>query len=311
MRVARRGSILLALAAALGLIAGGLGVPRRPASGADTDRIAPGVSVRRLQRGAASVRVVEVDLSAPGVRLGIASADIAVRQGLITGRALTLPDWMQRSGAVAGVNGGFFGRSAGPDHKEIVGLLKHEGRVRVAGPVYRSRPARTPYARCTLGLTAAGRPQIAWVTSRPGRPQTLRAHAAPEISGPGSAWRVREAVACGPRLVRGGRIEVSARSERLASPGALPRTFLGYGGASDRYLVLCATGAMEFEDCARFLMEYFRREHGTACSEGMALDGGGSTQAAWRRGARIESGPVPLTTVPTAVLVFSQRSGGG
>ena len=36
------------------------------------------------------------------------------------------------TGAVAGVNGGFFGESVGEEYKEIVGLLKRAGRVRAA-----------------------------------------------------------------------------------------------------------------------------------------------------------------------------------
>ena len=155
---------------------------------------------------------------------------------------------------------------------------------------------------------------MAWVTSRPGDPQALLRHAGP-LAAPGGPWEVSQALACGPRLVRSGKVAVSYREERLASPGPLPRTFLGYGGPGGKptHLVLCAADGMEFQECASFLMEYFRRQYGAPCSEGMCLDGGSSTQAAWRQaggrqkpGARAEIAVAPDngTTVPTAILVY-------
>jgi len=270
--------------------------------------VARGVVVRQERFGLSGVRVIDVDLSAPGVRVEVAGEGIARQQGRITGKARTLAGWLGATGAVAGVNGGFFGESFAGDRKEIVGLLKLAGRVRVAAPLYRSQRTGLRYARSAFGLTAEGRPRISWVSSRPGAPQELRAHREPEFAGGGMAWTARQAVACGPRLVRGSRIEVADRKERLVSPGALRRTFLGYGGrpGSSGRLVLCAADAMEFRDCAAFLMEYFRRRHGIPCSEGMALDGGGSTQAAWRQAGAIQASSDLATTVPTAILVYGK-----
>lgn len=268
--------------------------------------VAPGVVVRTANRGLATVRVIDVDLAKPGVRVGIAAEEIAVREKRITGRARTVPDWLRRTGAVAGVNGGFFGATVGEEFKEIVGLLKLDGRVRSAAPVLRSRSTGKRYARSAFGVASSGTPRIDWVTSRPGSPQLLRLHTTAEFTQPGPAWAVREAVACGPRLIRAGRIEVADRAERLVSRGALPRTFLGYAerDGKPRHLVLCATEGMEFADCARFLADYFRRYHKLPCREAMALDGGGSTQAAWREGGAVRSGPGTSVTVPTAVLVY-------
>src|SRR5437763_1652346 len=83
-------------------------------------------------------------------------------------------------------------------------------------------------ALIALGCTKEGRPRIAWAAGRPGEPQALRSHAAPVVTLRGTPWEAEQAVACGPRLIHGGRIEIADRSERLASPGALPRTFVGY-----------------------------------------------------------------------------------
>ena len=272
-------------------------------------RPAPGVVVRELSGGLGSVRVIDVDLTEPGIRLEVAAEDIALRGGAITGRARPLPDWLQATGAVAGVNGGFFGQSVGDDHRVIVGLLKRRGRVRVAAPRYRARGSRQQYARSALGFTRRGRPRMAWVTSRACEPQALVRHPQPEFTGPGEPWEVNQAVACGPRLIRAGQETVTYREERLASPGPLPRTFVGFGGPEGRpsRLVLCAADGMEFEDCARFLTEYFRDQHGMPCQEGMCLDGGASTQAAWKQdgggSAEVEAAPDSGTPVPTAILV--------
>lgn len=271
--------------------------------------VAPGVTTRQLNQGLATVRVIDVDLSRPGVRVQVAADEIGFRDRLITGRARTVEEWVARQKAVAGINGGFFGKRHGENHKEIVGLLKLDGRVRVAAPVYRSRPERIPYARSAFGLTEQGRPRMAWVTSRPGDPQALRSHAEPQFRGNSTTWNVRQALACGPRLIHAGKTQITARGERLASPGALPRTFLGYSvgrGGKPGHLALCTTDSMEFEDCARFLADYFRRYHGTSCQEAMALDGGASTQAVWKEAGSVKTQFAAGVTVPTAILVFSK-----
>ncbi|MFN3649243.1 MAG: phosphodiester glycosidase family protein [Armatimonadota bacterium] len=269
----------------------------------------PGVVVRSRDTDGSFVRVLEIDLRSPGLRVELAADDIAVREGKITGRARTVPEWLEETGAVAGVNGGFFGADVGEEFKEIRGLLKRDGRVRVAAPRYRSEQSGTEFARCALGFTREGEPRMAWVTSAPGDPQSLRAHPEPETGDSYRRWSVEQALACGPRLIRDGEVEVTYRGERLASPGALPRTFLGYGGKADRatHLVLCTAEAMEFEGCAEFLARYFREELGFPCRQAMCLDGGASTQAAWRDGSDVRSEFDYGTTVPTAILIHQQR----
>jgi hypothetical protein len=307
----RRGQIRLLVLAALSLALTRLGCGNQRASVTAPASVAPGVSLRQVKAGVATVRVIDVDLGVPGVRVDIAADDIAVREGRITGRARPVSEWLETTGAVAGVNGGFFGERVGDEFKEIVGLLKLDGRVRVAAPRYHSTQADADYSRSAFGVTQEGRPFIDWVTSRPGAPQSLRAHAKAEFSGPGSPWEVQDAVACGPRLIREGKVEVSFRGERLASPGQLPRTFVGHAQppGQARRLVLCAADGMEFEDCAQFLMEYFQRQYGVPCAEGMCMDGGSSTQVAWREraaeGTRITTELHSSITVPTALVVYA------
>ncbi len=262
--------------------------------------------VVRLERaGGGNVRVLDIDLNDPSLRVEVAVAEVARRDGRITGRAYSVPEWLEQTGAVAGINGGFFGETVAGDFKEILGLLQTSGRVRSVAPVHQARGSDTRYARAAVGFTGEGTPLIDWVTNRPGDDQRLRAHEAPEFKGAGQRWRVEQALGCGPRLIRGGKASVTYRGERLASPGRLPRTFLGYGGrkgAAER-LVLCAADGMEFAECAEFLLDYFARQYQAPCHEALCLDGGASTQAAWREKGRVTASPDPGTTVPTAVLV--------
>lgn len=302
---------LLLIPAALGLVlAKGCSGASGPKAGVQETYSKGGVTVRKIAvgDGTTHVRVIEADLRKPGVRVEIAADQIARRQGRVSGVARSVADWLeQRKGAVAGVNGGFFGTPTGDDSREIVGLLKLEGRVRSSAPVYHSDRTGLDYSRCALGFSGTGSPSMAWVTSRRGDPQSLFAHPAPEFSHQGTAWKPSSALACGPRLIRDSKVEVSFRGERLASPGRLPRTFIGFGGAgaqSDRF-VLCAATGMEFEDCAEFLKGYFQEAYGIPCRHGMCLDGGSSTQAAWRENGTVRTDSPLNAEVPTALLVVS------
>ncbi len=276
-------------------------------SGADQDEVivAPGVGVRSSFEGGERVRVIEVDLRR-GARLFVGAQEIALRSGRIMGRARTLPDWLAATGAVAGVNGGFFGQTNGADydHKEILGILKLNGRVRST----HARPTGKDgqqFARAAFGITEAGEPMIGWVAGKPGSMQRLVTYPQAAGSASGAPWAVREAIGCGPRLIAAGREVVTARAERLISPGLLPRTFVGIGRERGKpaHVVLAAASAMEFTDCARFLIRYFRSRWGIPCADALCLDGGSSTAAAWRDRGRILAGPDPSTRVPTALLV--------
>jgi hypothetical protein len=308
----RRGQISVLVLAALLLAAlrVGCGAEKPEVSTSEVD--VPGVLIRRVQAGPATVRLIDADLNAPNVRVEVVADEIAVRGGAITGRARTVSEWLVERGAIAGINGGFFGKTIETGYKEIVGLLKLDGRVRVAAPTYRARPSGRRYCRSALGLLRTGSPRFAWVTSQSGAPQLLRSHPEPELQGDGEPWDVHQALACGPRLIRDGKTEISFRGERLASPGALPRTFVGTAVTPEgvRRMVLCAADGMEFEDCAHFLSEYFRRQYKVDCADAMCLDGGASTQAAWRASAadsQISTDLYGSTAVPTALLVFADK----
>lgn len=274
---------------------------------ADGKRLAKGVTLHRVKHGASTMRAIRVDLAEPGVKVEVAAEEIAFREGRITGRAHAVTDWIARRGAVAGINGGFFGESVGKEFKEIVGLCKIDGKVRSAGPTFHSKRNGKDYVHAAFGLTREAEPRIDWVNSVKGSPQSLRSHVGAEISGRGSEWSVWQAIGCGPRLVRNEKVDVTARAERLLSAGELPRTFLGVGGeGKSRRLVLAIADGAEFETCAAFMVDFFRTHCGVPCRDAMALDGGASTSMAWREGSTVDVSPPLAATVPTAVLVYGR-----
>ena len=138
-----------------------------------------------------------------------------------------------------------------------------------AGPL---RPQRLRHQR-------NGRPAIAWAsaTSAPlAYDAPLISHRRPQ------PWPVVSAVGCGPTLIQRGRVIVTDRLERLASPGALPRTFVAYDAPSGRptHFVLGVASAMTYQDLATFLADYFSRYDGTQAEAAMCLDGGAPRNSA-------------------------------
>jgi hypothetical protein len=272
-----------------------------------------GVVVRQLTRGLTRVHLIDADLSTPGVRVRIHARRPSTREwGWSAGDALSLKEWCRCTGAVAGVNGGFFGAEVAPGRKEIIGLLRLDGTTYARAPVYRSRTDRSiTYAHSTFGVVDGRSPLVDWVTSDPGSRSRLRAFPKPEGLRGGRSWGAVSGLSGGPRLIHNGKRFVAASCERLASAGALPRTFLGYSpsrtGVGAR-LVLVTASAMTYGEAADFLIDYFRRRHHIACEEAMCLDGGPSSQLAYRSGAQVLTAHTDTVTVPTCILIHDEAA---
>src|SRR3954452_6114583 len=100
----------------------------------------PAVQCRQLHLRWSRVSLLDVDLSCPGVRVEVAAAAPTPRaSGCSDGAARTIADWCRTTGAVGGINGGFFGRELTHGRKEIVGLLKLDGELYARAPRYRAR----------------------------------------------------------------------------------------------------------------------------------------------------------------------------
>jgi hypothetical protein len=294
----------------------------------------PAVQFRQLHHRWSRVSLLDVDLSYPGIQVRVAAGDPTPRRSDCTdGAARTVAEWCRRSGATGGINGGFFGRERGGGRKEIVGLLKIAGVLYGRPPRHRDRhrfaiiprgvpsafaageeevPRCVAFAHSALGFARDGRPAIDWVTSDPRQARRLLAYPAPEGLEKGTPWEINSGLSGGPRLIAHGYIAVSDHAERLVSDGLLPRTFVGYASQAGvpRYLVLGVATAMTFQDAAQFLDGYFRRFHALPCADAMSLDGGPSSQLAYRADGALYEAQASETTVPTCLLVFAPRPPG-
>src|SRR5260370_10405816 len=103
----------------------------------------PVVRFRQMHHRWSRVALLDVDLSSPEVRVEVAAAGASPRRsGCSNGVARTVTDWCRATGAVGGINGGFFGRELGAERKEIVGLLKMDGRLYGRAPLPSDRGTR-------------------------------------------------------------------------------------------------------------------------------------------------------------------------
>lgn len=309
IRRARAAAAALCFAALTGCSRAPVATPASEPAPPSLVQVADGVVYRSfgahepIARGT-EVWVIDIDLSRPGVRVGVAAHGLRKGEAPATGDARTSAEWCAGTGAVAAVNGGYFG--AGDDaRKEIVGLLVQRGRV-VSGASVR-RGDRGPYVRSVFGVSPRGVPAIRWATGSRGAGR-LRAHRGPTDPASAGAWTPATAVGCGPRLITGGKVKVADRAERLVSPGRVPRTFVGYSRSRGRpaHLALVVGQRMEYADAAAFLKAYFRKFHRAACAEAMCVDGGASSQLAYRDGGRILMPVSCLVTTPTAIVVHAR-----
>ena len=269
-----------------------------------TDTLAPGVVHRAIPtEDGAGVDIVDVKMAHANAYPAIVTGPVQHGRG----PALTPQDWLTKTHALAAVNGGYFGQDDGNGNEEFVGLLVRRGRVvHPASPLMgQGSPTLKPgrYVRSAFGITQDGLPVIAWAsaTSRP------LAYAAPLLGHRRpTPWPVVSAVGCGPTLIQRGRFVVTDRLERLASPGALPRTFVAYDGPRGRpaHFVLGIASAMTYQDLAAFLQSYFPRYDGTRAEAAMCLDGGASTQLTYRTHNTVQSPRFTGVTVPDAVVIL-------
>src|SRR5262245_34959825 len=87
-----------------------------------------GVVFRELADSGSRVSLLDVDLATPGLELEIAARPFR-SGGVLGGPARTVAEWLAERSAVAGVNGGFFGRDLEAGEKQIVGLFVNGGRA--------------------------------------------------------------------------------------------------------------------------------------------------------------------------------------
>lgn len=267
--------------------------------------VAPGILF--LRDPAAGAQLLDVDLATAAVRPAVVATNVERRRGNFIGDAKTVREWVAETGALGGMNAGFFGDTydAMGRRKQIVGLAVVNGKVVAPGAKTASTVREgEEFVRAALGFGPSGTPDIAWATGT--LKGALRRYPEAVHPGRGVPWQVRSAVACGPRLFVRGERRITYREERLRSEGRLPRAFAAYDRVDGRprHLVLGRTDAMEYTEAADFLAAYFRRAHGTAPHDALCLDGGASAQIAYREGRTVRDAAPTGVLVPTAILLL-------
>ena len=279
----------------------------------ETIRVARGVRYRAVSEhdpltNGSPVWLIEAQLGIPGPVIRVVSSGLDENESPRYGDCHTTALWCAATGAVAAINGGYFGD--GDDRrKEIIGLLVGDRMVLSSGS--QRRGSSGTYVRSVFGIGLDGAPGIRWATGRRGRKADLAWYAEPGQAQASGIWSVREAVGCGPTLVVGGKVRVTDREERLVSRGRLTRTFIGYSSRSGRpdRLVMAVGYAMEYRDAAAFMVGYFKREYGAACERAMCLDGGASSQLTCIADGGVVEPYTAYVTVPTAIVVKARVEG--
>jgi len=284
------------------------------ASTTDHETLAKGVTHYGIQTGPATgIDIIAVDLATTNARLSVGAKDIRADGGAIVARAITPTQWV-KGGALAAVNGGYFGE----DHdtaKEIVGLLVQNGRVRHAAPALTGRGgnglAPGHYVRSVFGLMPGGAPRITWAATDIGHAQTIRAYDTPTPANlaNGVAWRPLSAIGCGPTLIHNGKSVVTDRSERLVSEGPLPRTFVAYDlvDGHPRHVAFGIANAATFDEITTELQDFFSTYEHTRAWAAMCFDGGSSTQMTYRIGKTISAPRETEVGVTDCLLVVPPR----
>jgi exopolysaccharide biosynthesis protein len=260
--------------------------------------------------------VIDMDLARAKAHIEIAADAIGRTGGMIAGNAYVPREWLVRKKALAAVNGGYFGREASATRRELIGLFIQNGRVRRAAPQLFGSGGhglkKGYYVRSAFGLTRSGTPSIVWAATDPLLSQRVIAYTGPlRRSGDGgSEWVMEQAVGCGPTLIAPGISAPTDRQERLADPRPAPRTFLAYDRAhgKPRHFVMGIAESMTYDAVARFLRDYFRREHGGPPAVAMCVDGGASTQMTYRYQDQVLSPRDTGVMVPDAIVIVPYRT---
>jgi hypothetical protein len=255
------------------------------------------------------VQLLDIDLAVAKFRPVVAAEKVDNHKGNFVGNAKTVREWAELRGAIAGINGGFFGDTYDPigRRKQIVQLAVVDGSVVAPGSAIESRKGGTSerYIRSAIGFTANGTPDMVWGTGTAKiGPRRRSGPNSPDESQP---WNVQQAVACGPRLFARGVRRITGREERLPSPGKPARAFVAFDHESGmpRHLVLGRTDSMTITQVADYIASYFPDAHGTTPREAMCLDGGPSAQVVYRdpQSGRLTDAEPTGVMVPTAILL--------
>lgn len=234
--------------------------------------VSPGVTLKSktytsLFNSKQNVNVLEINLATSGLEVKpIYSSSSCQKTSTLAANA----------GAVAAINGGFFGNC------QTVSMVKINNSVLATNPGY--KPARS-----TFGISSTNAPLIAQISST-------------------NSWSAaKHALGGGPNLLTNGAVNVTTSQEGFdpSFESRAPRTAVGFTSSNTLMLVTVdgrnvgGAAGMTLNELATY-MTYL------GCSQAMNLDGGGSTTM-WTSGSGIVNNPSDGTerTVVSALGIFA------
>ena len=227
-----------------------------------------------------AVLVNGVRLRGQAVRFALDKVRIKVAiAGGEVGKTEALASMAQRYGALAAINGSFFQAYNSGAYKPPVMTLISQG-----------EPVFTGNIGTTLGFTASNEARM---DAAPRVLLALQGRSGDAVAD--AFWpRVQEAVGCGPRLVRDGKVALDMIGEKFTDPKVLRLSMerSAVGLTKDRQLLLVITAATMPQLAA--LMQKL------GCIQAMNLDGGASS-GLWLQGRALRA---PGRKLSNALLVL-------
>lgn len=194
---------------------------------------------------------------------------------------------LQRVGAVAGINGGFFGSG------QALGLVLIDGQI-LTPPLAALNRAGTAYyaTRAAFGLDKKRQPATAWAYNWNG---VLHGYPAPNPNQPGAPaplpdpknfspaatpWKIWQALGGGPNLISQSAVNITYDAEVMFGSGVGsdnpdPRTAIGFTAA--KHVIMFVVDGRQAASTGLSLPEVAQTLLALGCVEAINLDGGGSS----------------------------------
>jgi exopolysaccharide biosynthesis protein len=263
--------------------------------------IAPGVLF--VDDTDSGVQLLSINQAEADVVPIVVAQGVQKRGGNYAGDVRTVKEWAEKYQAIAGINANFFGeRYDNGAKRQIIQMAMVSGKV-VAPASITITDTSQEYRRCAVGFDKKGTPSLAWASGE----NPVLSWERPVDATESVPWQVQNAASCGPRLIQTGRRMITAKAERLVSPGRPGRAFVAFD--DKKHLVLGRADAMRYEDIVAYLHKYFKETYQTDPQEAMCLDGGPSAQIAYRdaAGSYVDAHPTGVP-VPTAILLVPRNT---
>ncbi|MBN1543026.1 phosphodiester glycosidase family protein, partial [candidate division KSB1 bacterium] len=223
---------------------------------------------------------LDVDLNQPEITLSAYLSDVDAGKE-------TVPDFCRRIGAIAAVNGGYFGGSS--SYSAVV----HSGQVLAQNIAAVSRDGQTfPAMRAFFGIDRDNEPAVHWIYHFGGLVEDIVVFSEPLANRPGSPApfplrtngqpyeNLFAGIGGGPVLIRSGEVHITHDAEvffgsGIATDSDNPRTAVGLTAENHAILLVVdgrqsASTGLTLQSLAAVLLEL-------GCTKAMNLDGGGST----------------------------------